>query len=63
MSEVKAKSLTFIHGGTEEPKLSLCLESGEHMFVKLRPAQVALLSQECSAYTAERVRRAEVKAL
>lgn len=50
-----ATSLTFIGGN--EPRLSIVLDGGAHWFIRLRPAQVALLSQECAAYTSEQVRR------
>lgn len=55
----KIKSLTFIGSGTEKPKLSACLVSGEHWYLEFGgPAQVALLAEQVAAYTAEQVRRA-----
>lgn len=49
--------MTFIHGGGEKPKLSVVYE-GKHLYIEMRPAQVALCCQEFAAYTAECVRKA-----
>jgi len=61
MSEAKKiKSMSFIGSGSEKPKLSVALVSGEHWYLEFGgPAQVALLSEQVAAYTAEQIRRAE----
>lgn len=52
---IDARSLAFIGGA--RPQLSLVTESGEHYFINLRDAQVALLSEQTAADAANKLRR------
>jgi hypothetical protein len=55
-SYVKARSLTFVSQEGEAAKLSIVLQTGDHLWIEISPGQLALLNEEIAAHVARIVR-------